>query len=386
MSLLITSGAVLIDDELQARDLLLADGVIADSAESGARRFDAGGLLVLPGIIDIHGDAHERQLQPRPGVAFSPLLALQETERQMLASGITTGFLGITLSWEPGLRSAETWRMLLDALAAQEWTCDMRVHLRWEACNLGSLGTALAAIEAGRVQMVGFNDHTPAINRALPDPAKASKYIERSCVDGEAFRAAALAASERAPDAPGGIAAIAAACRAHCVPIASHDDPDIATRDERRVQGAHICEFPMAQAVAEAARVASDTVVMGCPNVLRGRSHLGWASAARLAEAGVCTVLCSDYYHPAMAPAAMVLARGKLGLPQAWSLIAGAAADAARLVDRGRLKPGLRADITLVDEDNRSVVATIVRGQVAWLAPKAASRLDSPRRMPRLLR
>lgn len=372
-ALLLSGGDVLADGTTQPRDLLLADGVIAHGQDRAAKRFDARGLLVLPGIIDIHGDAHERQVQPRPGVSFSPLLALRETERQMLANGITTGFLGITLSWEPGLRSAETWRALLDALAAQRWTCDTRVHLRWEACNLAALPMALEDIDAGRVHMAGLNDHTPAILRSLRNPAKAAKYIERSCVDADTFAAAAHAAAEQAPQAAAGIAAIAAACRAHGVPIVSHDDPDIATRDRFRELGAHICEFPMAEAVAEAARAAGEPVVMGCPNVLRGRSHLGWASAARLAEAGICTVLCSDYYHPAMAPAAMTLSRGKLGLAGAWSLVAAAAAEAAGLTDRGRLAPGLRADVTLVDRDG-SVVATIVRGRMAWVAPAAAER------------
>ena len=32
------------------------------------RGFDASGLMVLPGIVDIHGDAFERQMQPRPGI------------------------------------------------------------------------------------------------------------------------------------------------------------------------------------------------------------------------------------------------------------------------------------------------------------------------------
>ncbi len=58
----------------------------------------------------------------------------------------------------------------------------------------------------------------------------------------------------------------------------------------------------MREEVARAARAADDAVVMGGPNVVRGRSHLGWASAARMVEAGICTVLSSDYYYPAMAP------------------------------------------------------------------------------------
>ena len=63
---------------------------------------------MLPGIVDIHGDAFERQMQPRPGVGFPPDVALHDTEAQLLANGITTAFHGVTLSWEPGLRSAAT--------------------------------------------------------------------------------------------------------------------------------------------------------------------------------------------------------------------------------------------------------------------------------------
>ncbi len=60
------------------------------------------GLLVLPGIIDIHGDAFERQMMPRPGVDFPIDVALFESDRQAIANGITTVFHGVTWSWEPG--------------------------------------------------------------------------------------------------------------------------------------------------------------------------------------------------------------------------------------------------------------------------------------------
>ena len=163
----ITGGQVLLpSDGLQSIDVTVAGGLIdrLDApAPAGGMRLDAGGLLVLPGIVDIHGDAFERQVQPRPGVDFAADIALADTESQLLANGITTAFHGITLSWEPGLRSLTQWRKLLDALGARTWTCDMRVHLRWEAYNLDALDVALADIAAGLVHLVAFNDHTPAI-------------------------------------------------------------------------------------------------------------------------------------------------------------------------------------------------------------------------------
>src|SRR5258708_2507820 len=74
-----------------------------DSDVSAVRCIDADGLLVLPGIVDIHGDAFERQMMPRPGVGFPIDIALLDSDRQVLANGITTVFHSVTCSWEPGL-------------------------------------------------------------------------------------------------------------------------------------------------------------------------------------------------------------------------------------------------------------------------------------------
>jgi hypothetical protein len=108
----IAGGIVLTEDGLAPATIMLSAGTIASVGDAGGssagRTIDARGMLVLPGIVDVHGDAFERQLQPRPGIAFPTALALVETERQLLASGVTTAFHGITLSWEPGLRSAAT--------------------------------------------------------------------------------------------------------------------------------------------------------------------------------------------------------------------------------------------------------------------------------------
>jgi len=134
----------------------------------------------------------------------------------------------------------------------------------------------------------------------------------------------------------------------------------------------------MAEEVGEAARAAGDWVVMGSPNVVRGRSHLGWASAARLAEAGICNVLSSDYFYPAMLRAALTLGqRGVLDMAQAWALVSANPAQAAGLSDRGTISPGKRADLVLVDPVVSRAVATIVAGRVASATAVGAARLSA---------
>src|ERR1700759_4022832 len=129
--LLLAGGTVLLaQDGLQRVDLTIRDGAIGAIGGGDHRRpvLDVSGLLVLPGIVDLHGDAFERQMQPRPGVDFPVDLAMRDTEAQLLTNGITTAYHGVTLSWEPGLRSLTAWQSLLDALEARSWTCDMRIH------------------------------------------------------------------------------------------------------------------------------------------------------------------------------------------------------------------------------------------------------------------
>ena len=379
----ITGGRVLLPGSgLAETDLLLEAGRIAAIGTGGpARELDATGLLVLPGIVDLHGDAFERQLQPRPGISFPVPLAIADTEAQLLANGVTTAFHGVTLSWEPGLRGVEAWRAFLDALddARHRQVCDMRVHLRWEAFNLDALDEALAGIVGGRVGLLAFNDHTPGIRRKLDEPGGIA-FSKRAGITQAAFRALAEQASARAAKVADATDRIADAARAAGLPMASHDDDSVATRLRFRALGAGICEFPMAEEVGVAARAAGDFVVMGAPNVVRGGSHIGWASAARLAESGICNVLASDYFYPALLQAPFILAaRGKLDFAPAWALVAANPAAAARLADRGRIAPGLRADLLLVDAAGPlpRPVATIVGGSVAWLSAAGWRRLGS---------
>ena len=375
----VQGGRLLLADGTEAvESVTIEDGVIGaiGGPSTAKRHWDASGLYVLPGIVDLHGDAFERQLQPRPGVDFPVPLALRDTEAQLLANGITTAMHAVTLSWEPGLRSPERWRQIVDALAAARLAsiCDMRVHMRWELHNVPALEMALADINDGRVGLVSFNDHTPAIVRKMAEPATAAKYSERAGMGVAEFRVMADAANAHAPSIEGAMARIAEAARRRRLPMASHDDDTVESRNRFRCLGARICEFPMTEAVAVAARAAGDAVVMGCPNVVRGGSHLGWASAASLAERGICTVLCSDYYYPAMLPAAWALTP-RIGLGRAWALISRHPAEAAGLSDRGVIAEGRRADLVLVDPLGPAVVATIAAGRIGFATAAAWERL-----------
>ncbi|WP_019015475.1 alpha-D-ribose 1-methylphosphonate 5-triphosphate diphosphatase [Elioraea tepidiphila] len=364
--------------------LTIRDGMIAAigvDAPKGARELRADGLLLAPGLVDIHGDAFERQVQPRPGVDFRHDLALIDTDAQLLANGITTAFHGVTLSWEPGLRSETAFRSMVAAwqALAGRLGADHRIHLRLETYAMDQWPSAEAAIDAGAVHLLAFNDHTAEIARRAADPARASRYADRAKVTGPEVLALAKAMLARADEVEPFVATAAALARDAGLVMASHDDASPETRARWRALGCTICEFPMNEETGLAARAADEHVVMGCPNVVRGGSHLGWHSAEAMVRAGAADVLASDYFYPAMRHAAFALAaRGACSLPEAWAIVSANPAAAAGLADRGRIAAGLRADLLLIDDTapaGPEVVGTLVSGRIAWLSAAGAARL-----------
>ncbi len=347
----IEGGEVLGAQGFEARDLCLADGVVVERAP-GAERVDARGLLVLPGIVDIHGDAFERQIMPRPGVDFDLGIALLETDRQLVANGITTAFHGLSVSWEPGLRSLEAGHDFVRALRAvrPRLGADTLLHIRWEPFMAEAIDAIGGWLEEEPHAILAFNDHlTPLIGNGFM-ARKIGKLAARAEVTPDAYRALAEGLWERRGEVWPDIARVAEIARRAGAVLLAHDETSPEMRAAYRALGARASEFPMTAATARAARAAGEHVILGAPNVLRGGSHNNALPAAEAILAGECTVLTSDYYYPAPLVAPFLLARRHgLELAQAWALVSAHAAEAAGLTDRGRLAPGLRADVVLVD-------------------------------------
>lgn len=369
-------------------DLALASGLQVVGGIFSTHRFQSAkvtindnGLHLLPGFIDLHGDAFERALAPRPSVALPVEIALADVEAQLLAAGITTAYLAVTLSWEAGLRSVATYRALRDALIARSPSClpDLRMHVRFEAANLGALDMLLEDIHAGHVQMLSFNDHTPGIVKKLENPIAVSKFVERTGQSYDEFCAAARRADlVTQAQREAAQQQLAHAARKAGIPMASHDDSTVAERDYFRSLGVFISEFPTNIEVALAACQAGEPTIMGAPNVVRGGSHTGWHGAEDLVRQKACSILCSDYHYPSLLQAVYKLIRNKSAtMAEATALVSENAAQAVGLVGRGALRPGQKADFLLVEPSEvPRLVATIANGQIAHMAPDFLRRIE----------
>jgi alpha-D-ribose 1-methylphosphonate 5-triphosphate diphosphatase len=254
--------------------------------------------------------------------------------------------------------------------------CDTRLHLRYETFNLDAEAEVAAWIDARRIALLAFNDHTAAMAAKADDPKALAKYADRANMAVDAFRLLLHRVHARHVEVPSGIERLATLANDAGIPLASHDDETPAMRAWFHARGCAISEFPKTGPTARAAREFGNDVVMGAPNVVRGGSHLSAVSASSLIQDRLCTILTSDYYYPALLHAAFRLDRdGILPLTDAWRLISANPAAAAGLHDRGEVTPGHRADFILVDDSDPMlprVAATFVAGRPVFLDDRLA--------------
>lgn len=370
MSWLITGGRTLLGGEIAANVIAVSGGTIVSAAQTQMRPFDVAGALVLPGIVDVHGDGFERQIQPRPGVNFPIDVALIETDRQLILNGITTAFHGLTVSWEPGLRSVETARTFVATLERirPRLSCDTRLHLRWETFALDALEEVLAWAAREEGAIFAINDHTTSMLERRKQEKNLPQWAARTGLSQDDYLALLEDIWARRSEVEDAIADVAARALKHGAVLFAHDEASPEDRLKFRSLGITASEFPMTAETARVARNGGEHTILGAPNVVRGGSHTGAINAAEAVEAGLCSVLASDYYYPSQLLAAFKLAAdGRAHLASAWDLVSKNAAEASGLTDRGVLEPGWRADIVVVDDQDPAlpqVVAVFVGGRL----------------------
>ena len=115
-------------------------------------------------------------------------------------------------------------------------------------------------------------------------------------------------------------------------------------------EGVAISEFPCTLEAAREARARSMLIVGGAPNIVRGGSQSGNVAVRELLEEKLIDILASDYFYPAMLGAMVRLHADRVApLPVLWTLVSLNPARAMGLSDRGRIAPGQRADLLLLD-------------------------------------
>jgi len=364
-------GAGLVRDRLS-----FADGQIV--ADPVGRVVNLEGYLVLPGIIDLHGDGFERHLAPRRGAMKQMQDGVIAVEAELAANGITTGVIAQFLSWEGGLRGPEFATQVFAAIREmrESMVTDLIPQLRFETHMLDEYDDLPARIDAWQVPYVVFNDHLPHDRLAAGRrPPRLTGQALQAGRNPEAHLQMLMELHAQSDEVPGALDKLCQQLAQQGVRVGSHDDKTAADRQAWRKRGARVSEFPETVEAAQAARAGGDAIVLGAPNVVRGNSHKGNASAGELIAMGLCDALASDYHYPSPRRAALKLVKtGVADLSAAWNLVSVSPARVLGLADRGELEAGKRADLLVLEQGTYRVAATISGGQISYLNGNVASR------------
>jgi len=378
-TLIYNAIVVTLDEVIPDAALAFKEGVITEVFRAASWpnlnqypiTIDAHGSFVFPGIIDLHTDAIEKEISPRPGANFPVPIAFRELERRMCASGITLVYHSIYLGYYAVERNELITRRELfntiGALCQTPTVINNRIHLRYEITGIGDFDTCIELIEKGYVQLLSFMDHTPGQGQYgmetyvqyLRSQEIPEDEIEKHCY--ELLHQPRLSTVQ--------MQTITDLCQAKNIPIASHDDDSPQKVMDMQQWGATISEFPINETAAQQAVELGLYTIGGASNVLRGGSLGGNLQVQSAIEAGLINVLGSDYYPPAMLHAVFKLYNeGTLSLPEALKLVTHHPAKAMG-IDRqqGDIAVGKNADVIVVKmiEDTPVVTHVFIQGKKA---------------------
>lgn len=406
--------AVLPDRVLDDARIVVRGGLIEEVAprRGVCGDVDGGGLLVVPGLVDVHTDALERERAPRPTAVLPWDFAIASFEGRLVGAGVTTALHGAGFQHEHArgvrrepaaalelARAVDDTRVVDDERVGRSGRVDHRVLHRLDVTSapgqaalrerLESLPVApdlAGATDAGATDagaagdpppLVSHEDHTPGQGQHA-DPEQLVRYIvgEDGLTPEDARQRVATLQATRAGahvEHDGALAWLGDLARAGRIRLMGHD-PDTVEAVEAvealAARGAVAAEFPTTLVAAREARARGLLVVAGAPNaLLRGASHSGNVSAAQLLAEGLVDALASDYLPSALLGAvARIVRDGTCDLPAAVHLVTAGPAAVAGFTDRGALTPGLRADLALV-EDRRGPWPQVIGTLRACVGP-----------------
>ncbi|WP_439548571.1 alpha-D-ribose 1-methylphosphonate 5-triphosphate diphosphatase [Falsiroseomonas sp.] len=355
---ILTNALLVLPTEVLAGTIVIRGDRIADvqpGRSHAASAQDLGGDHVIPGIVDVHTDNLERQVQPRATARWPSRSAMIAHDSQTAAAGVTTvldalclgdlGFdAGRTQTFKEGVQD-------LDALSGTGLLrSDHFLHLRCELPAADMVELVDPVADHPLVRMISLMDHSPGVGQYRDvDRYKKMRVRQHSLSPDQVDRRIAELLEQRGRLREPQRRWLIDRVRHRALPLASHDDATPEEIAANAADGIMISEFPVAMEAAEAAKRMGVQVIAGAPNIVRGGSHSGNVAAADLVRAGAVDVLASDYVPPAMIEAAwLAVGHGDTTLPDAVAMITDRAARMAGFTDRGRIEAGLRADLVQV--------------------------------------
>ncbi|MEQ8839582.1 MAG: hypothetical protein RIB98_01265 [Acidimicrobiales bacterium] len=193
------------------------------------------------------------------------------------------------------------------------------MHVRHERTNTEDLDELVEWIACGAVQMLSYSDHTPG--GIVGVSGLSELQTQRSGVARDELERCQATAVGRRADGEAQEPRLAAAAAAAGVVTASHDASTAEDPHRDLELGVAVAEFPLSIDLAHGYREHGIAILLGAPNLVRGRSHLGNLSVRDAWDAGVADLICSDYHYQSLLNAPFALRSLGASLGDAWRAV-----------------------------------------------------------------
>lgn len=371
MESVIRSKNILINKNFIPADIAIKNGKIIKIHEYGEYNVavDFGELKIIPGIVDLHSDAIEKEIEPRFGAEFPLELSISELDKKIAMAGITTMFHAIGFEDNPKKnRSIEKAKTQIEEICNANkhfLSVDNLIHIRFEMGDWESWETIIELMDKNMVNLFSIMDHSPGQGQ-FKTAEIFKTYYEKN--HGLSKDEVSQMIKKRENKNQKAIQKVLECAKKHNLTMLSHDDDSIEKLEELLNLGIHISEFPLSLEVAKYATAKGIQTGMGAPNIVRGKSQSGNISAIELVKERVCGYLCSDYHLASMLQSVYKMHQdANLPLAEGFSMITTNPAKLANLTDRGEIKEGMNADIVVIDDSNiPKVVLTIKDGETIY--------------------
>lgn len=335
---------------------------------------DAKNLYVIPGIIDIHSDAIEKEIEPRPSTLLPFNMAFYELDKKLPANGITTVYHSISLGDGVGVRSIDNSLKMIENIDSYKninsKSINHKVHLRYEVLYHEGLDKVSELLDKDKIDYLSIMDHSPGQGQ-YTNPKFYREYATKVWGVTENYVDTWLDDLVDLHDNLdwNKIASVIGIAKTKNINVASHDDDTLEKMDFIKNIGVNVSEFPITLEVAKHSKKLGVLTCLGAPNIVRGKSHNNNLKAMDAILEDCCDIVCSDYLPSAMIKSMCIVAQETNSLNKAVNLFTSNPAKAVGIYDeRGSIKENKKADLVLLDIDSEypRVVNTIVNGKTVY--------------------
>jgi len=369
------------DSLIEKGSLYISEGKIKqiDSGyiSSSAIRKDCSGYTIMPGLIDLHSDALEKHIEPRPGSVFPMKPSICDFDKMLVAYGITSMFYCVAFVHNDrdnrSLRDDSHAYQIIEALTDESLNlkCRPYIHLRYDTLHFDCIPGIRSIIEQDKVNMLSFMDHTPGQGQ-FQDLEKYKKYTAKTFnINTDDLEERIRNQTERRNSIDHNkLREIADLCLSKNIALASHDDDSTQKIEWAKSMGISISEFPISLEVLKEASQNGLMTMVGAPNVLLGRSHSNNLSALEALRSGQVDIICSDY-SPLSLFHSMFVIEKELGL-SLQEIAKYVTINPAKAVgideNQGSIKSGKDADLIFIDRNQAipRIMNTFVKGQEVY--------------------